>query len=366
MNTIIVIEDDATMRSIIEQTLELEGFKVMSAPNGLLGLELAKKHLPDLILCDVIMPEMDGFEVLKRLRNAPETAFIPLIFLTGKAERADIRQGMKLGADDYLTKPFRPQELLETVVARLKKKVLVERTTKAQMEELRTQITYHLPHELNTPLNGIISAAAFLEEFADCLEPEEIKEMAEDIKNSGKRLFHMTNNFLLYAHLETITIDPVRLKVFQEEADKYFVKDLIRATAFNQVKKANREEDLHLDLEDALLAIAREHICKLIEELIDNALKFSNPGTPIKIISNVDNKTFHLYVIDRGRGMTAEKFAKVDALMQFERKLYEQQGSGLGLAICKTILTAYSGELKVERKEEETIVSATLPVCLSN
>lgn len=365
MKRILVIEDEPMVRNNIEQILELSDYESIVAKDGEEGLELAKAHLPDVIISDIMMPKLDGYGVLKALKENSLTENIPLIFLTAKAEKTDFRQMMELGADDYLSKPFTPEEVLNAIAARLEKKLVVERKTKVQMEELRTNITFHLPHELNTPLNGIISAASFLEEFADCLDPEEIREMAENIKISGERLFRMTKNFLLYAHLETVATDPVKHKSFLEDADKCFVKDLIRATSFNKVKKANREEDLHLDLEDALLVISQKHICKLVEELTDNALKFSDPGTPIEIISKLKDRTFHLQVIDRGRGMSAEQFAQVGAYMQFERKLYEQQGSGLGLAICQTMVKVYGGELEVERKEEKTIVSMTLPSCLS-
>jgi CheY-like chemotaxis protein len=365
MTKILVIEDEPMVRSNIQQILELSDYEAIVAKDGEEGLGLATANLPDLIISDIMMPKLDGYGVLKALKENPLTENIPLIFLTAKAEKTDYRHSMDLGADDYLSKPFTPEEVLNAIAARLEKKLVVERKTKGQMEELRTNITYHLPHELNTPLNGIISGGAFLEEFADCLTPDEIREMAENIRTSGERLFRMTKNFLFYAYLETAATDPVKHKSFLEDADKCFVKDLIRATAFNQVKRANREEDLHLDLEDALLVISQKHICKLIEELTDNAIKFSEPGTPIKIISKVKERTFHLKVIDRGRGMSAEQFAKVGALMQFERKLYEQQGSGLGLAICQTMVKVYGGALEVDRQGEETIVSVTFPSCLS-
>ena len=365
MTKILVIEDEPMVRSNIEQILELSEYEPIVAKDGKEGLALAKSNLPELIISDIMMPNLDGFEVLSALKKEAITENIPFIFLTAKAEKSDFRRSMDLGADDYLSKPFTPEELLGAIAARLEKKVVVERKNKVQMEELQQNITLHLPHELNTPLNGIISAAAFLEEFADSLDPDEIREMAENIKISGDRLYRTTKNFLLYAHLESISKDPVKLQIFRKEADKCFVKDLIRATAYNKLKKADREEDLHLDLEDALLAISQKHICKLVEELTDNAVKFSEPGTPVKIVSILKDRIFNLYVIDRGRGMSSEQFDRVGALMQFERKLYEQQGSGLGLAICQTMVKIYGGELKVERKEEKTIVSISLPSCLT-
>jgi diguanylate cyclase (GGDEF)-like protein len=136
MNPILVIEDEAKIRTNIQEILELGDYHAIAAPNGREGLELAKKHLPDLIICDVMMPEMDGFGVLECLREEPETALIPLIFLTAKVEKSDMRQGMKLGADDYLTKPFSADELLEAVEARLERAA----KQKAKLEEITEQL----------------------------------------------------------------------------------------------------------------------------------------------------------------------------------------------------------------------------------
>ncbi|EAW37291.1 GGDEF domain-containing response regulator [Lyngbya sp. PCC 8106] len=121
MTKVLIIEDEDSIRENIAELLEIEDFEVETAANGIQGLETAKKTIPDLILCDVMMPKMDGYQVLTELRKHSETANTPFIFLTAKAERMDLRQGMNLGADDYLTKPCSSQELLEAIVARLQR-----------------------------------------------------------------------------------------------------------------------------------------------------------------------------------------------------------------------------------------------------
>jgi len=119
---ILVIEDEKLLLENIEDILSFqENFEVITAENGRIGLELAQKNEPDLIICDIMMPELDGYEVLTGLRNNFKTAMIPLIFLTAKADRLDLRKGMELGADDYLTKPFTPNELLKAIAIRLEK-----------------------------------------------------------------------------------------------------------------------------------------------------------------------------------------------------------------------------------------------------
>lgn len=121
MTKILTIEDDDNIRDLIMETLTLEKFEAIAAKNGRQGVELATKYLPDLIICDVIMPELDGYGVLQKLNRNPETRAIPFIFLTGKNTMDDFRQGMNLGANDYLTKPFTSEELVTAVKVRLQR-----------------------------------------------------------------------------------------------------------------------------------------------------------------------------------------------------------------------------------------------------
>lgn len=125
MVKILVIEDDALVRENIQEILELEDFATITAADGFLGLQLAKAEIPDLIICDIMMPRLDGYGLLAALRQNATTNSIPLIFLTAKADRSELRQGMELGADDYLTKPFTPSELLRAIAARLEKQANV-------------------------------------------------------------------------------------------------------------------------------------------------------------------------------------------------------------------------------------------------
>lgn len=115
MKTIVLIEDNQDVRENTAEILELQHYKVTTAENGRIGVEKAISYIPDLIICDIMMPELDGYEVFERLSNHPKTASIPFIFLTAKSEKTDFRKGMNLGADDYLTKPFEEKELLEAI-----------------------------------------------------------------------------------------------------------------------------------------------------------------------------------------------------------------------------------------------------------
>lgn len=134
--SILIIEDNDDIRESTTEILELANYKVYTADNGKTGVELAVKHLPDIILCDIMMPELDGYGVLFMLGKTPETSTIPFIFLTAKAERIDMRKGMEMGADDYLTKPFDDIELMNAIESRLNKKEKQEAFYNKSLEKL--------------------------------------------------------------------------------------------------------------------------------------------------------------------------------------------------------------------------------------
>ncbi|MFB8798084.1 MAG: response regulator [Microcoleus sp.] len=362
MAKILVIEDEASIRENILELLEAENFEALGAANGKVGIKMAIEQIPDLILCDMMMPEIDGQGVLKALRAEPVTATIPFIFLTAKAEKTDIRLGMEQGADDYITKPCTPQELLKAIAIRLEKHQAISRQSQKTLDELRSNISMSLPHELRTPLNAILGFSELILSEYRLLEESEILEMIGHIQVSGHRLYRLIQNFLLYADLQIAATNP---ELIEEMRNSEFscVKSLLSEKARQQAKQANRTEDLTLNLQDSSVAIDAMRLTKILEELLDNAFKFSSEGTPISVSTLVEDRTFILSVKDQGRGMTADQIAQLEAYMQFDRKHYQQAGLGLGLAIVQRLAELHGGELKIESSpQKETIVSVFLPV----
>ncbi|MGK7902656.1 MAG: response regulator [Hormoscilla sp.] len=361
MIKILVIEDDEFIRENLIELLLEENFTVLEAENGAIGAELAVQERPDLILCDIMMPCLDGYGVLQKLRTYPETETIPFIFLTAKATKIDQRQGMELGADDYLTKPCSQEELLKAISTRLKKQAAVQKNAQDKLEELRSNITLSLPHELRTPLQGILGFSELLINEAEEIEPSEIREIGEYINTSGERLSQLIHNFLLYAELELMATNPEGLKMLRSHQinnSKTIIAEVSRAKAI----AANREADLHLYLQESLVNISEARLKKIAEELVENAFKFSAEGTPVRVVSRNENNYFTLTIGDRGRGIASEYIDKVGAYMQFDRKLYEQQGTGFGLIIAKRLAELHGGKLILESiPGQETTVRVILP-----
>ncbi|KAM3106632.1 hybrid sensor histidine kinase/response regulator [Phormidesmis sp. 146-33] len=357
MEKILVIEDEPQLRANIQEILVLSEFETIAAAEGLTGVQIAKSCAPDLIICDIMMPELTGYEVLTAIRQDEVTSNIPLIFLTAQTQRSDVRRGMEYGAADYLMKPFSPSELLRAVTTQLAKREISNRVAETKLNHLRTNISLALPHELHTPLNGILGMSGLLAESCSNLSADEVREMAQIIQGSARRLHRLTQNFLLYADLELIAANPEKLRELRAGEKSSFAKSAIASIAKLKAQQAGREEDLQMELQNLPLPISEEKLSKIIEELIDNAFKFSQPGTLVEVSSQFDATTFTLNVIDRGRGMTASQIANLGAYMQFDRKLYEQQGSGLGLMIAKRMVELHGGELNISSiPEQQTVV----------
>lgn len=339
---ILVADDDPDVLDGIIDVLEGEGFIVLSATNGTEAIAIVREFQPDLIICDVIMPIMSGYEFLEHLKQDISLATIPFIFLTAHAEKDSLRLGMDLGADDYLTKPIDRGELLRAISARLQKHDFLKQGTIAKLNALRRSITLSLPHELRTPLNGILGMADILVEEAELLQPQEIKEIAGDIRNCGDRLNRLIQNFLLYAELEAGVTHPPKSSILTP------IKELTTKVAQRCAIQHDRVPDLVLDIADAVLPIPSPRWLKIIEELVDNSFRYSVKGQTVQIVSKFHHDQLVMEIKDCGRGMTSEQIANLGAYMQFDRRIYEQQGTGLGLTVAKRLVEFYGGTLSID------------------
>lgn len=201
MTDILLIEDDSLNRHLFQEFLESKGFGIISAEDGFSGIQQARQHLPDLILCDIIMPDLDGYGVLNQLRQDPTTSMIPLIFLTAKKARVEYRQAMELGADDYLTKPLTPEELLGAISARLQRKTLLERCYSARCVQVLEESHAESVNSLSTPiapqqeLESIFPIGSPFQEVFDFIEANYHQEISlSDVARSvGYSPAYLTN-----------------------------------------------------------------------------------------------------------------------------------------------------------------------------
>jgi DNA-binding response OmpR family regulator len=207
---IVVVEDESSIRSNLREMLEAEGFRVLDLPDGQRAVEAIVSDPPDLVVCDVMMPGLDGFQVLSRIRSDEATHHVPFLFLTARADRTSLRRGMELGAEDYLTKPFSRSELLAAVRTRLSRSENLAATYRRQLGGLRNTLARALPHELLTPLNGILGLSGFLVDEFETVQRAEMLDIAKGIADSGEALHRLVRRFLGYAELEMSLLDPAQ------------------------------------------------------------------------------------------------------------------------------------------------------------
>lgn len=360
---ILVIEDVHFLRNDVMDTLRFEGFDVRGAENGLVGVQVAREYMPDLIVCDIMMPEMDGFDVLETLRNEHLTRNIPFIFMTAKTDRLDMRKGMGKGADDYVTKPFLTNELLETIRARLTKLEELRKEGEARMDRLRNAITMALPHELRTPLNTIIGFSDIMMLEANEIEPPQILEWSQHINSAALRLYRLVENYLTYVRIETLAADRARsAELMQKVTGNPASVIEFQAILSAQQNVPAREPDLELHVNHSVpVVITEADLTKVIDELMSNAFKFSEMETQVIVSAEVVGMEYEIKVSDQGRGMTREEIDSIGAYMQFERYVHEQQGTGLGLVIAKRLVELHGGTLDITSAPKQgTTVTVTL------
>lgn len=366
MPKILVIEDVTPLRNDMVEMLRLEGYEVRGAENGVAGLKVAQDFQPDLVICDIMMPELDGYGVLNALRGDMRTRTLPFIFLTAKSERAEVRKGMGLGADDYLTKPFENEELIEAVRTRLDQRDNLNQDAEAKLARLRESITTALPHELRTPLNTVIGFSDMLMVEANIVKPEDIFEWAGHIHNAAQRLNRLVENYLTYVRIQSLSRDAKRLAKIRTHTTAN-PRALAEHQAIFAAQKHNRTGDLQLEYgEQAVVAIGENDLTKILDEVLDNAFKFSQAGMVIKLITSTRSTDigllYDIQVIDYGRGLKPEQIKEIGAYMQFDRLIQEQQGAGMGLAVAKGLAEMYLGGLYLESEVGVyTAVTITLP-----
>lgn len=347
MKRILVIDDEEWLREMVHMALTQRGFEVIEANNGAAGVEVARKQLPDLVLCDVNMDKMDGYATLSALRNESATATIPFILMTGLADNAGMRHGMELGANDYLPKPFTLDGLYGAVEARLKIADKVQEQAKEALKDLRDNLSMMLPHELRTPLNGILAYGDLLAMDPASLTPEEIADMGQTIAQSGRALQRLIETFLAYSQLEIIRADPQKIASLRSKPTPA-ADQLVEREARRIADEAKRPADLQLQLSPVSAPISEEYFAKLVGELTHNGFKFSKAGTPVVVSLSAGADATVLSVADQGRGMSADQITKLGAFMQFDRKTHEQQGLGLGLTIARRLAEIHGGVLTME------------------
>lgn len=349
-HTILVVEDDSQILEILTILLREQGYHVVRAREGQTALSLVKFARPALIVSDVKMPGMDGFTLCEHVRADPAFAHVPFIFLTARDEKADRRRGMGLGADDYLTKPFEPEDLLTAINVRLARVAKTQEAIAQVGARLQDLIVRTLTHEFRTPLALVVGYTDLLESSGQRMDEKEFQVALHGLHVGAQRLANLVEDFLLLTKLNTgVLAEEVRSAALGSIAPDGAVEAVVRYAEELAAEK-------HLVLTGryqsgtARVIVSPSHLGEITRRLVDNACKFSgSDGGEVQVTTRTGGAWWLLEVKDDGIGIGAEAIAGIfDAFQQVDRAHMEQQGSGVGLTIVRGLVQLYGGEVSVE------------------
>jgi len=336
------VDDVLQNLQVVGTMLRNEGYDVMPAGSGAQALERVRVRLPDLILLDLMMPEMDGLEVCRRLKADLATRHIPIIFLTASNEMEHLVKGFEAGAVDYVTKPFNGAELLARVRTHLELKLARERLR--EMNDEKNEFMGIAAHDLRNPLSAIKGYAEMVMEDAQPLNHPGLEENGRRIRDTAARMVEMVQNLL---DVNAIERGEMKLNLAPTDLDP----------ALNQVietqrpRAAVKQQTIHLETEPASVVLADPSVTvQVLENLVSNAVKYSPPGRKIFVRLKQDAKGVRVEVQDQGPGLSAEdqkklfgKFARLSA-----KPTGGEHSTGLGLSIVKKMVEAMNGQVWCE------------------
>jgi two-component system sensor histidine kinase/response regulator len=348
--TILIVDDEDVVRDLLEEILSQAGYRVFKASDGREALALFERVKPQLVISDVGMPGMDGYQLYEQVRSRPEWVLVPFVFLTGLGDEADVRRGKGLGVDDYLVKPFREDDLLLAVRARLARAAQLETAREAQVEELKRTILRTLNHELRTPLTYLSGYAEILRESgAEMGVVGPLKQAIDGILAGSDRLSRLVEDLLTLVELDSAGSQQAHERRRRPLSD---LPGLLKSVLQGERVRADaRQIRLLADVPAELPPVLgdSESLGGAIRRLLDNAIKFSKEGGEVTLRARAEGGRLRIEVRDQGVGMPASELGRIsDLFYQFDRRTQEQQGSGLGLTIVRGIVTLHGGTLGFE------------------
>lgn len=348
MTHILVVEDEKRLLQDLVEMLEFSYYEVSSAATGEEALELLQSIQPDLILCDVMMPGLDGYAVLAAVRGNPQTAATPFIFLTAKADRDEMRHGMESGADDYLTKPFTLPELLTAINVRLRRHQEIGEQTERQVEHLKQQLARMVTHELRTPLVSINTVLQVISHQLHQLSPAELQELLDAMDAGSRRLSHRIEQMVYLTQLEAglLSASQIAEKGVQTQMWDLLTAAVSLARRFAYNAPAFVDIELHDRDREAAVQCHPPALKQALAELISNAIKFSPESSRVMITQWVKDGYVWVAVVDQGAGIPEAQLRQaLLAFQQIGREEREQQGIGIGLTLAQRIIDAHGGAL---------------------
>jgi len=347
---ILFVDNDPSMQKIIRHLLEPRGVQVTTADDGRMALEAMHAGLaPDVIIAEMEMPGMNGLELFRAVRANNAWIAIPFIILTAHDEKPVMRQALRLGVDDFLTKPVDGERLLLTIYSKARRAQELTGYTESvhkKLEYTQRDMARMFTHELRTPLVALNMALEVLNRRGGNLSGEEAREMLETFQTGVTRLNRLVEQMVLLIQLDTGELQ----KLIRSAGKPGSLWEAMQAVEGQARAFSHRRRDVEVVYNDG--GVSGEIMAEwrtlrhALAEVLSNAMAFSPPGEPVTVTQWRDSRSIAISIVDRGPGIPPEMQGDLfRRFKQLEREKHDQQGIGIGLYLARSIVEASGGEL---------------------
>ncbi len=354
---ILIVDDVEENVQLLGNIFQEHNYDVSFASNGRYALDILETESPDLIMLDIMMPDMDGFEICEKIKENPRNKDIPIIFLTAKTQQEDIIKGFEMGAVDYVTKPFEINELIARVNTHLSLKQAKDELQDSNLT--KSKFFSIITNDIKDILLGIRSCSSFMLQEINSNDFENVTKYAKILNDDSSKLYEFTENIIEWANIQSNNFESTNKKIkgidLVNDTIKTLNKDMI---AKHIVVEKNIDENITIDSD--LKAIST-----ILNKLLNNAVKYSNKNGKIAINLIDKDKYIEVNVVDNGVGIeatVASKLFRLDTPYPKTTGTNNEGGTGLGLIICKSLIEKIEGKIWLESKKHKgTTVNFTIP-----
>ncbi|MCO6432270.1 MAG: response regulator [Deltaproteobacteria bacterium] len=362
---VLVVDDNPLIVNVLRSLLVSEKYHVYVSNNGAEAMDVLNSKGIDLIICDVMMPRMDGYQLHESVRKKPELSHIPFIFLTALSDSGEVSKGREAGADDYIVKPFDPRELLSIVRGKVIRSKNLKYAGEEKYDSFRRRIIHTLSHEFRTPLVAINTGTELLLEQKQSIDESKMHHLLEAIRRGGQRLERLVTDFMLLQQIEA----GIAQRLYDTRAENKAIAALvweILESHSEVIQQEGFEVKVTDRSEGRKCKVYEPHIRDIVWRLISNSMKFREKETLIEIVLYLQSEDMILEVRDRGVGIDPQQIKEaIDIFGQLNRDKLEQQGGGLGLAIATRYASINKGRLEFDKRPGGgSIVSLALPLSM--
>jgi signal transduction histidine kinase len=353
---LLLIDDSAELLSSVSTVLVQSGYDVRTASDPEQVFTTLESFTPDLVLCDVMMPQKDGFELFQEIRSRAEFCELPFVFLTTLSAREHVLRGKAMGCDDFLLKPFDIQELLAVVSGKIYSKDQRSRLKTVELEGYRKRIIQTLSHEFRTPLVSVNTAAELLLDRKEAMLDERSKKLIESIYRGGQRLERLVQDFMTMQQIElghaAASYSQFHAPILIEELLNGCIDGFLDALPLGCEKTQIEVHFVSEAARDTLIDVYEMQMYSVFQHLFGNAVKFGGSDQPVQIAVDIEGRDLIVDIRDFGPGMSDSQINQVaKPFVQLNREQLEQQGAGLGLTIAKYLIDINRGKLSLMKPE---------------